>query len=41
MDSIEGQILHPKKALELKLIDSIGTLEEYKQLHFPNNKLKN
>ena len=27
VDNFDGKVFHPKEALDLKLIDSIGTLE--------------
>ena len=34
--NIKNKIMHPKDALKLKLVDSVGTFEEFVDVNFPN-----
>ena len=38
--NIRNRLFSPKEALENKLIDEIGTFEEFKDLNFPNNPVQ-
>ena len=34
--NIKNKIMHPKDALKLKLVDSVGTFDEFVDVNFPN-----
>jgi ClpP class serine protease len=40
LKGIKSKIMHPRDALRLKLIDSVGTFEEFKDLNFPNTSVE-
>lgn len=37
--NIRNKLYHPNEALNLKLIDSVSTFEEFVQLNYPNDKI--
>jgi ClpP class serine protease len=41
LTAIKNKLYHPKDALALKLVDSIGTFEEFVDVNFPNHNIEN
>ena len=40
LKAVKSTIMHPKDALSMKLVDSVGTFEEFADLNFPNAQLE-
>ena len=38
--ALKNKVLHPRDALKAKLIDSIGTFEEFAALNYPNHSIE-